>query len=145
MALYRLSRKSCESLIICNSLFLSMRHHFHEHSIVYLYVYTQIILSHENFIFSIYKLFTGIFGITITRLYFFFRTIDQHKRDSVLKADFHGCFLTVSKSCCPSYIGSTGIVIMETRNTFKIITKQNHIKCKLISVTENTSDEKYFQ
>ncbi|XP_061197888.1 ribonuclease P protein subunit p29-like [Saccostrea echinata] len=53
----------------------------------------------------------------------------QHNCESILKADFHGCFLTVSKSCCPSYIGATGIVIMETKNTFKIITKQNHVKC----------------
>ena len=62
----------------------------------------------------------------------FFRTFDQYNCESILKADFHGCFLTVSKSCCPSYIATTGIVIMETKNTFKIITKQNQVKCKSI-------------
>ncbi|XP_022342004.2 ribonuclease P protein subunit p29-like isoform X2 [Crassostrea virginica] len=57
------------------------------------------------------------------------KTFDQYNCESILKADFHGCFLTVSKSCCPSYIATTGIVIMETKNTFKIITKQNQVKC----------------
>ncbi|XP_062622222.1 ribonuclease P protein subunit p29-like [Saccostrea cucullata] len=57
------------------------------------------------------------------------KSFDQHNCENILKGDFHGCFLTVSKSCCPSYIGATGLVIMETKNTFKIITKQNQVKC----------------
>ncbi|XP_065827532.1 ribonuclease P protein subunit p29-like [Oscarella lobularis] len=44
------------------------------------------------------------------------------------KADFHGCKMTVSKSKCPHYVGLTGIIIMETQNTFKVITKENTIK-----------------
>ncbi|XP_014788430.1 ribonuclease P protein subunit p29 [Octopus bimaculoides] len=47
----------------------------------------------------------------------------------VLKADYHGCYLTVSKSKCPSYVGTTGIVLMETKNIFKIITKDDKFKC----------------
>lgn len=57
------------------------------------------------------------------------KPFDQYNCESILKADFHGCFLTVSKSCCPSYIGATGIVIMETKNTFKFITKLDQVKC----------------
>ena len=34
----------------------------------------------------------------------------------------------VSKSKCPHYVGLTGIIIMETQNTFKVITKENTIK-----------------
>ncbi|GAB1599254.1 ribonuclease P protein subunit p29-like [Argonauta hians] len=46
----------------------------------------------------------------------------------VLKADYHGCYLTVSKSKCPSYVGTSGIVIMESKNIFKIITKDDKLK-----------------
>eukprot|EP00118_Oscarella_pearsei_P028397 m.2052 g.2052 ORF g.2052 m.2052 type:complete len:228 (+) comp8219_c0_seq1:49-732(+) len=46
----------------------------------------------------------------------------------LFKADYHGCKITVSKSKCPSYIGLTGIIVMETQNTFKIITQENNIK-----------------
>ncbi|CAB5395761.1 unnamed protein product [Rhizophagus irregularis] len=41
----------------------------------------------------------------------------------LLKADFHGAILTVSKSKCASYIGVTGIAIQETENMFKLITE----------------------
>ncbi|XP_050397723.1 ribonuclease P protein subunit p29 [Patella vulgata] len=47
----------------------------------------------------------------------------------LLKADVHGAILTVKKSKCPSYIHTTGIVLQETRNTFKLITKENKLKC----------------
>ncbi|KAI9593303.1 Rof/RNase P-like protein [Syncephalis fuscata] len=39
----------------------------------------------------------------------------------LLKADLHGSIMTVVRSRCPSYIGTTGIVIMETKNMFRII------------------------
>lgn len=47
----------------------------------------------------------------------------------LLKADFHGAILTVSKSKCASYIGVTGIAIQETENMFKLITRDNDMKC----------------
>lgn len=44
---------------------------------------------------------------------------------SLYKADFHGSILNVVRSKCPSYVGKTGICIMDTRNTFKIVSKDN--------------------
>ncbi|CAG8506229.1 98_t:CDS:2 [Ambispora leptoticha] len=46
----------------------------------------------------------------------------------LLKADFHGAKLTVTKSKCPSYIGVSGICIQETENTFILITRKNICK-----------------
>lgn len=56
----------------------------------------------------------------------------NHMRDNnerLLKADYHGCLLVVRRSKCPSLIGTAGIVLMDTRNTFKIITREDKIKC----------------
>lgn len=44
---------------------------------------------------------------------------------SLYKADYHGCMLTVVRSKCPSFINKTGICIMDTKNTFKIVSKDN--------------------
>ncbi|XP_075984088.1 ribonuclease P/MRP subunit POP4 [Anticarsia gemmatalis] len=44
---------------------------------------------------------------------------------ALYKADFHGSILNVIRSKCPSYVGKTGICIMDTRNTFKIVSKDN--------------------
>lgn len=49
--------------------------------------------------------------------------------ERLLKADYHGCMIVVRKSRCPSLLGVAGIILMETRNTFKIISKDNKIKC----------------
>jgi len=46
----------------------------------------------------------------------------------MMKADFHGCHLTVKKSRCPSYVGLNGIVIQETRNMFILVSSSNIIK-----------------
>ncbi|XP_071959344.1 ribonuclease P protein subunit p29-like [Antedon mediterranea] len=46
----------------------------------------------------------------------------------LLKADLHGCIMTVTKSKCPTYIGQSGILLQETRNVFKIITKEDKLK-----------------
>lgn len=44
---------------------------------------------------------------------------------TLYKADFHGSILEVVRSKCPSYIGKIGICVMDTRNTFKIVSKDN--------------------
>lgn len=44
---------------------------------------------------------------------------------TLYKADFHGSILEVVRSKCPSYVGKKGICIMDTRNTFKIVSKDN--------------------
>ncbi|KAF7722683.1 RNase P/RNase MRP complex subunit [Apophysomyces ossiformis] len=54
----------------------------------------------------------------------------QQFAQKLLKADFHGSILTVTRSTNPSYVGSTGIVVQETLNLFKIVTKDNRLKRK---------------
>lgn len=44
---------------------------------------------------------------------------------SLYKADFHGSLLQVVRSKCPSYVGKKGICIMDTKNTFKIVSMDN--------------------
>lgn len=44
---------------------------------------------------------------------------------ALYKADFHGSILKVIRSKCSSYVGKEGICILDTRNTFKLLTKQN--------------------
>ncbi|XP_072168791.1 ribonuclease P protein subunit p29-like [Diadema setosum] len=46
----------------------------------------------------------------------------------LLKCDLHGCVLTVTRSKCPSYVGTSGILLQETKNVFKIITKDDKLK-----------------
>ncbi|XP_075930214.1 ribonuclease P protein subunit p29 isoform X2 [Petromyzon marinus] len=46
----------------------------------------------------------------------------------MLKADLHGAIITVEKSKCPTYVGTTGIMIQELKNVFKIITKDDKLK-----------------
>ncbi|KAI9164270.1 RNase P/RNase MRP complex subunit [Blastocladiella emersonii ATCC 22665] len=46
----------------------------------------------------------------------------------LVKADFHGALLTVVRATCPTRIGITGIVVQETSNTFKVVTRSNELK-----------------
>jgi len=46
----------------------------------------------------------------------------------LIKADFHGAIITVTRSTSPGMIGLTGILLQETENTFNIITKEDKIK-----------------
>lgn len=52
----------------------------------------------------------------------------QFVQQKLLKADFHGAVLTVVRSKCPSYVGTTGILVQEFKHVFKIITKENKLK-----------------
>ncbi|XP_068183646.1 ribonuclease P protein subunit p29 [Antennarius striatus] len=52
----------------------------------------------------------------------------QFVQQKLLKADFHGAIITVVRSVCPSYVGTTGILIQEFRHVFKIITKEDKLK-----------------
>lgn len=44
---------------------------------------------------------------------------------TLYRADFHGSLLEVIRSKCPSYVGKKGICIMDTKNTFKIVSINN--------------------
>ncbi|KAJ3155240.1 RNase P/RNase MRP complex subunit [Geranomyces variabilis] len=46
----------------------------------------------------------------------------------LIKADYHGAKLAVSKAKCPTLVGLAGIVIKETENTFVIVTTSNAVK-----------------
>lgn len=48
----------------------------------------------------------------------------------LVKSDFHGAKITVIASCNPSLVNQTGIVAMETRNTFKIVSEDNRTRSK---------------
>ncbi|KAI5088824.1 ribonuclease P protein subunit p29, partial [Silurus meridionalis] len=52
----------------------------------------------------------------------------QVMQQKLLKADFHGAIITVVRSKCPSYVGSTGILVQELKHIFKIITQENRLK-----------------
>ncbi|KAJ9088070.1 RNase P/RNase MRP complex subunit [Entomophthora muscae] len=45
----------------------------------------------------------------------------------LLRADFHGSILTITKSTSPNLIGLSGIVAQETKNAFLVITKQDRL------------------
>ncbi|KPI93165.1 PREDICTED: ribonuclease P protein subunit p29 [Papilio xuthus] len=49
----------------------------------------------------------------------------EHFAQTLYRADFHGSLLEVIRSKCPSYVGKKGICIMDTRNTFKIVSINN--------------------
>jgi len=46
----------------------------------------------------------------------------------VCRADFHGAALKVVGADCSSHIGMQGIVVMETKNTIQIISKDNKLR-----------------
>ena len=46
----------------------------------------------------------------------------------VMKADYHGSILRVWRSKCPNYVGTEGILVQETQNTLRLITKENKMK-----------------
>lgn len=47
-----------------------------------------------------------------------------------IKADFHGAIVTVTRSRCPGLVGTNGIIAMDTKNTFKILGKDNKLRSK---------------
>ncbi|CAE6516007.1 unnamed protein product [Rhizoctonia solani] len=63
------------------------------------------------------------------------RYISSHAigmQTKLVKADFHGCKMTVKASKCPTLIGSSGIIIEETANVFRIITTGDRVKGKFL-------------
>lgn len=46
----------------------------------------------------------------------------------LIKADYHGAEILIIGSKCPSLVGLTGIVIQDTKNTFRICGKDNIIR-----------------
>lgn len=46
----------------------------------------------------------------------------------LLKAEYTGCFMTVAESKCPSYVGTRGIVVQETKNVFRLLTESDVVR-----------------
>jgi len=46
----------------------------------------------------------------------------------LVKADFHGSIMTVRRSKNPSLVGVSGIVVQETENMFKVVTRKDKLK-----------------
>jgi len=46
----------------------------------------------------------------------------------LIKADFHGSIMTVRRSKNAALVGVSGIVVQETENTFKVVTRKNKSK-----------------
>lgn len=57
----------------------------------------------------------------------------------LMNADLHGAILRVTKSKCPSFVGATGILLQETRNSFVLVTVNNRLKSKYL-VISSTDD-----
>lgn len=71
------------------------------------------------------------------------------------KADYHGAKVRVVRSKCPSYVGVEGIVVMDTKNTFRILAQDNVVRSMtmffyksevsfFISVFKRTGTQKIF-
>ncbi|KDR22434.1 ribonuclease P protein subunit p29 [Zootermopsis nevadensis] len=52
----------------------------------------------------------------------------NHFSQLLLKADYHGAHLKVVRSTCSSLVGQSGIVVFDTKNTFKIIGTDNIVR-----------------
>lgn len=78
------------------------------------------------------------FSITVATLFhgvFYRPTFDLSSRaveEVLLRCDYHGCKVRVSQSKCPSYVGLSGIIAQDTRDVFKIITKEDKLKSMLL-------------
>uniref|UniRef100_A0A182KAQ1 Ribonuclease P protein subunit p29 n=1 Tax=Anopheles christyi TaxID=43041 RepID=A0A182KAQ1_9DIPT len=59
---------------------------------------------------------------------------------SLLKADYHGAKIHIVRSKQPSVVGMKGIVVLETKGTFKMISKDN----KLRTIPKNDSQFEVF-
>ncbi|EFN61413.1 Ribonuclease P protein subunit p29 [Camponotus floridanus] len=52
----------------------------------------------------------------------------ENVNQQLIKADFHGAKISIEKSKCPTLVGLTGIVIQDTKNTFRICGLDNVIR-----------------
>lgn len=52
----------------------------------------------------------------------------ENVNQQLIKADFHGAKISIDKSKCPTLVGLTGIVIQDTKNTFRICGLDNVIR-----------------
>lgn len=53
---------------------------------------------------------------------------EEQARMRVYRADLHGAYFKVTKSSVPSQVGLEGFVVLETRNTFQLVTPSDTLK-----------------
>lgn len=53
-------------------------------------------------------------------------TVDMQAK--LVKADFHGCIVQVRRAKNPFLVGRAGIIVHETENTFKVVTRKDKFK-----------------
>ena len=60
----------------------------------------------------------------------------------ICRADLHGAHVKVTRSNVASQVGLEGFVVMETKNTFRIISKDNKVRspARTLVVTHNLRD-----
>ncbi|RKO98931.1 hypothetical protein CXG81DRAFT_649, partial [Caulochytrium protostelioides] len=46
----------------------------------------------------------------------------------LLRADFHGAHMTVTRSRCPNYVGVAGVMVMESHATFQIVGTDDRVR-----------------
>lgn len=51
--------------------------------------------------------------------------LDEQLQLKICRADLHGCLIKVTRALNACLVGLQGIVVMETRNTFRVIDKMN--------------------
>jgi len=52
----------------------------------------------------------------------------ENLQSKLCRADLHGALVKVTKASCPSHVGVTGLIALETRNTVQIISKDNKLR-----------------
>ena len=64
-----------------------------------------------------------------------YRPGDEQFQMRLCRADYHGALIKVTRSKNPSSVGIEGYIIMETRNMFKILARDNILKTVPKSIT----------
>ncbi|KAG9122262.1 hypothetical protein FRC07_001445 [Ceratobasidium sp. 392] len=93
-------------------------------------------LKYQTFL-DIHTLWTGYMSelLNLQSLSSINGSLDMHvashaigMQTKLVKADFHGCKLTVKASKCPTLVGVSGIVIEETANVFRVIAPDDRVR-----------------
>lgn len=92
-------------------------------SLLYLVVYN----NNNNLIYCLFLLISGQADISNKHW--------ESLSTQLTKADYHGAYVRVTRGRCPSHVGIEGIVVMDTKYTFKVLGKDNIVRSKLYFYT----------
>lgn len=80
--------------------------------------YTDLLPLHELWLKYIHNILGDKFSSNVT-----YNPTDsnwENINQQLMKADFHGAKISVVKSKCPSLVGINGIIVQDTKNTFRV-------------------------